>query len=642
MLPWWALPVTLALTALVSRPPGPVTAQASRLTRSAGVACVAIFAGLITIKSVQDGTVGADPVGTLRSLTEALVVLSLIMAPSARTSRDHRVWLTVTTGVLVAAAAGSHTATSAGLNIATWVILLSAIAKGQTTAAYADGAVTAVVVSGSRPASRLPSLWRSDSLIPVLGSLVAGTAVFFALPTGLGGGDLARRIATSVNGGPFVASRDEVGVDTFGSGDLSLLVRGALPDTPLLRVPASAPQLWRGTVYREYTGTSWDDGFSNTIVPLNGPSANVPAAAGDPPSAGHSETDRVRVEPGTRINLLWAPGVITHVNGRRGEIERVIRGANNVRAFGLFDRPITSYHVTSIVAPTKPAVLRTTGGTDPHNPVWTKLPATLPSEVVALARRITANATTRFQKVTDLEIYLHGHETYSQNSPVPAAGEDAVDDFLFRDHIGFCEQFATSEAVMLRALGIPARVITGLAGGVRTGNTRLLTASDAHAWVEVFYPGIGWSPTDPTAGVALATDVGGHRSLLSRTVDAVASVIPGGRLAMGALAAALLLMIRWLLGGARPGQRKSRRRIGDPNGGPILTAFLRLTRHPRTPASRADDETAREYLDRVGALEQVPDAVSALEQEMYGATPPDQRSTDAAVTAFGELTESRS
>ena len=106
MVPWWALPITLALTVAVSQPTGPVDPKRAILTRNAGVASVAVFSTIIAMRTISQGREGiVDPTSTLRSLSEALVVLSLIMAPQARTPREHRVWLTVTTGVLVAAAA---------------------------------------------------------------------------------------------------------------------------------------------------------------------------------------------------------------------------------------------------------------------------------------------------------------------------------------------------------------------------------------------------------------------------------------------------------------------------------------------------------------------------------------------------------
>jgi hypothetical protein len=91
---------------------------------------------------------------------------------------------------------------------------------------------------------------------------------------------------------------------------------------------------------------------------------------------------------------------------------------------------------------------------------------------------------------------------------VPPAGVDAVDDFLFGSRRGFCEQIATALAVMLRSRGVPARLATGYVPGERDRVTGLwkVRASDAHAWVEVWFPETGWQAFDPTADVPLAGD----------------------------------------------------------------------------------------------------------------------------------------
>jgi hypothetical protein len=77
---------------------------------------------------------------------------------------------------------------------------------------------------------------------------------------------------------------------------------------------------------------------------------------------------------------------------------------------------------------------------------------------------------------------------------------DAVEYFLFEQKRGYCEQFSSSLAVMARSLGIPARIATGYVPGEYNPFTGLheVRASDAHAWVEVYFPGYGWSTFDPT------------------------------------------------------------------------------------------------------------------------------------------------
>ena len=87
---------------------------------------------------------------------------------------------------------------------------------------------------------------------------------------------------------------------------------------------------------------------------------------------------------------------------------------------------------------------------------------------------------------------------------VPLAGRNEVDDFLFDRKQGYCEHFSSSFVVLMRAAGIPARVVTGYAGGYRNpiGGYWLVLNSDAHAWAEIWLPRRGWVRVDPTAAVA--------------------------------------------------------------------------------------------------------------------------------------------
>ena len=147
----------------------------------------------------------------------------------------------------------------------------------------------------------------------------------------------------------------------------------------------------------------------------------------------------------------------------------------------------------------RPYVMRSNGVIrDPVTPADTNLPSSVPVRVVDLARRLTHDATTVQAKAAAIEAYLHAHERYRLDSPVPAEGADTVDDFLFVSHEGFCEHFASAEAVLLRAVGVPARLVTGFSGGTPQGAERILLGSDAHAWVQVGVGGTsGSGPTRP-------------------------------------------------------------------------------------------------------------------------------------------------
>ena len=107
-------------------------------------------------------------------------------------------------------------------------------------------------------------------------------------------------------------------------------------------------------------------------------------------------------------------------------------------------------------------------------------------------------------------------ETYPYDLSIPPQREemDAVEYFLFEQKRGYCEQFSSSLAVMARSLGIPARVATGYAPGEYNPFTGYydVRASDAHAWVEVYFPGYGWSTFDPTPASTLRPGSTGRRT----------------------------------------------------------------------------------------------------------------------------------
>ena len=98
------------------------------------------------------------------------------------------------------------------------------------------------------------------------------------------------------------------------------------------------------------------------------------------------------------------------------------------------------------------------------------------------------------------------HVRYTTDIPPLPAGADAVDSFLFGSRRGYCEQISTATVVMLRTLGIPARETVGYVPGPYNPITDLydVQAKDAHAWVQVWFPGYGWQNFDPTADVPLA------------------------------------------------------------------------------------------------------------------------------------------
>jgi hypothetical protein len=578
-----------------------------------------VLAAAVVLNAVRqladrpDAATSAGLSSSLSTLTLTLVLLSVVLAPTWHRPRDYRLWLAMSASVTVAACATGSGQREAGLLVATWLMLLIAAMALQS---WSLGATADVVVTEHARAG-----WKAKAMraLPIAVSVALGGLVFAAVPSGMGGGNLPVRLVHYVHPpATFTPTRGMLGVDTIGTGVLDLRVRGALPTTPLLLAPTNAPPLWRGTVYRDYTGRDWratapGDGTGQHVI--RGSDVKLPVTADDPIPVGVTRTDLVRREPGAFSALTWSPGVVRRV---KADMFGALREQGSLRLFGA--RGDETYTVTSVVAQRSPAALQRASAAGVVDKAWTALPAEVPQRVTDLARRITAGAATLYTQMQAIQTYLRSHETYALNSPVPAANEDAVDRFLFHDHVGFCEQFASAETVLLRAVGVPARVVSGLAYGHQESDGTLFTAADAHAWVEVYYPGIGWSPTDPTAGVRLATTSAHREGLLT-----------AHRMAGIAIAAALLLMTAVGL----VIRRRRTARHAEPAPGPVVRAFLGFVRRTRQP--REPTETAREYLQRHTSGPPLAQAVEALEAECYGADIPEPTQAAHAVQLFAAL-----
>jgi hypothetical protein len=120
--------------------------------------------------------------------------------------------------------------------------------------------------------------------------------------------------------------------------------------------------------------------------------------------------------------------------------------------------------------------------------------------IAQLTARITGRSGTQFGKVVALNKYFLDPANGFRYSLKTAAGSsgDALVDFLLRNKVGYCEQFASSMAVMLRTIGVPARVAVGFTPGKDDNGVRSIWTGDAHAWVEAYFAGAGWLTFDPT------------------------------------------------------------------------------------------------------------------------------------------------
>jgi len=589
------------------------------LRKAASVSVLLIVAAAAALRAVSGLAGGEAVIGIGTTLAVLVSGLQVAHALLLDARRDLAVGLTIGAFTIVLAAGLVPGPGILVPLVAAWPTVIVAAILAHRLEQVGSVVATAASPAGSRRGAVGPTA------AIVAAAMAAGLAVFLVLPQptgihphGFGTGGSA----TSDGSGGIPVSRDAF---YYSGGVMDLRARGALGNQPVALVPASSPLLWSDTVLSTYDGQTWSNDQSTPVREVGGPTYAIPHPL-YPSMAGPTRTDRVEVQHGF-TGVVIAPGAVDSIT-TSGSI--LLAGGGSVVLAPAADGQLPSYSVTSTPAVVDPAALQQSAGPDQTDPVWLQLPNELPTRVVDLARQITAGATNRYQAVRSVEDYLRSHETYRLDSPLPAPGADAVDDFLFVSHTGFCEQFASAEVVLLRAVGIPTRLVSGFGYGTPDGTgTRLFRVSDAHAWAEVWYPGDGWSPSDPTAGARLASTGTGTTGPLRALLQQLSS--SGNRLllAIGILVAAGAVLVL--------ARRRRRPKPGAPRTGelpPLRAAFARLESAlasagvPRTPAESVSD--VRDRLTASTAAwtpTAAPTATSrmafdTLERDLYAPVPP--------------------
>ncbi len=269
--------------------------------------------------------------------------------------------------------------------------------------------------------------------------------------------------------------------DTMSPGAISSLSES---DDRALRVrfegepPPPEERYWRGPVLHEFDGYTWKRGSGFYRQPIL-------------EHEGKPYRYRITLEPTSRRWWFALDTVSEYPPRAMLTFDYQLIGAEPVT------RP-TQYEATSYTHN------RTLGS--PSNLVRhyeTRLPAGRNPRSVDLARRMRANVSSDADFVrTVLLLFRRGGFEYTLAPP--KLDLDSVDDFLFNTRRGFCGHYASAFVTMMRAAGVPARVVTGYQGGEwnPVGEYFVVRQSDAHAWAEVWIDGQGWTRIDPTAVVA--------------------------------------------------------------------------------------------------------------------------------------------
>lgn len=268
---------------------------------------------------------------------------------------------------------------------------------------------------------------------------------------------------------------------------------------------------WRGIALTTFDGKRWtsSEHDKQTLQPSSDGWIYTADPAQKPDSPGQGIVYTVFLEP-IATDAIFVPGKVLSLKGNfTGE------GANSYSAShrnyifrdstDTLSNPFRNYMAMryagfSRLPPLNAAKLR--AASTNYSPEITETYLQLPRldpRIPALAREITKNALTPFDKAIRIESYLRDRFTYTLNL-TGKPGDDPLAHFLFETRAGHCEYFASSMAILLRTLGIPSREVNGFLPGEYNdlGGDYIVRASDAHSWVEAYFPGVGWQVFDPT------------------------------------------------------------------------------------------------------------------------------------------------
>jgi len=397
------------------------------------------------------------------------------------------------------------------------------------------------------------------------------------------------------------------------SGNVDLRFRGRLGNAVVMYIRTGAPAYWRGLTFDQYRNGTW------IVSPRAGRSFQTFHAYVDSRALGNTAVGPQLGDFVQTVRVVRSmPGVIYAA----APIASLYYPATQVRedTFGDFYAPAphragTTYSVVSHLPDYTPASLRVANPELAPPAIGTYLDqGNLSPRATELARRYLDGfdpRTQRYDAVIALAKHLQADYRYTLATPPAPAGVDPVDYFLFGARYGYCEMFATAAALMLRSQGIPTRLVTGYDPGQYdpTLDQTIVRESDAHAWIEVFFPGHGWVPVDPTPTFsALAATrfpdrwaASGLAHLIPHlSLGAPTAALTGlGALALlpglAALAAVLVIGLLWLRG------RRLPRRARSPGEAQLIRLYDRLQR--RLGRRRAPPETPNEYRRRVAAGE---------------------------------------
>ncbi|CDQ41695.1 MULTISPECIES: transglutaminase TgpA family protein [Virgibacillus] len=359
----------------------------------------------------------------------------------------------------------------------------------------------------SFPWMRKSAAW----MIPIIAIVAFSSAVGFAAPKyDPQWPDPVPFIQSSAENAGIAGEGSVVQKVGYGEDDTRLGGSFVQDYTPVFQAKAEENHYWRIETKDVYTGKGWTNSSEANYVPTN----RIPPMYDNTVDTEELEAT-IEFQGNTSFDKILHPYGFKEISTHRGNAyvdlnseaiqlrDEGFEVINDLNTFTVdYDYP--TFNIDK---------LRETPTIRESLDSYTQLPETLPERVKELAKEITAGEETAYDKVKAIEQYFstNGFTYQTTDVPVPKEGQDYVDQFLFDSKVGYCDNYSTAMVVLLRSIDIPARWAKGFTGGEEIDSTSdynvyEVTNANAHSWVEVFFPEIGWVPFEPTQGFSNLSD----------------------------------------------------------------------------------------------------------------------------------------
>jgi transglutaminase-like putative cysteine protease len=471
-----------------------------------------------------------------------------------------------------------------------------------------------------------PAWALGSALVVVLFSILGAPLVQASMQSVAGSVRLMNRNATQINAS--VTSTLSMGGQTVvGAGP-----RQTLRHQPVMRIKNGPLDYYRMETYGEYTGRGWRDiqNYRNSgelVTDLRDQHSLLQRSlAFDPASRTYQTYDVDIVENVNSVPIVGIPSQNQLPEGATFRSDGTLQWRPSRREA----QKVGVWVKAKGETPTKVG-----RGLPPlYYGIGSSL--TIPQRVREFARTAVRGGATDYERAQRLKTAIGQRIYYDLKAPAVPAGRDPVDYVIFDSKRGYCDLFATSMVVMARSLGMPARYATGYYPSLdeMDGDTVVLNESEAHAWAEIFFDGVGWVSFDPTEDAQGSADRGEPTYVeefwdqpwveVTTTVIAILAIGVGG-----------FFGLRYLRRGPV---------VSDPRRLPAAVAYLHLikvlergTGRPKRP-SQAPSEYISMITDQLGAeAVRIREISGRLAAGLYAAAPLEDSEVQSLRRQIAEL-----